>query len=113
MAKKKTRTVTRYVRRASRKARGFTIPIAAVLGFTPILADAWNNSRGTGGLETAARVVARNLTGYDPYSRTWSMAYLSRGLFPIILGVGVHRIVGSMLGVNRMLGQARVPFLRI
>jgi len=31
---------------------------------------------------------------------------------PILLGVGVHK-VASMTGVNRALGQSKIPFIRI
>ncbi|GAI32548.1 unnamed protein product, partial [marine sediment metagenome] len=55
----------------------------------------------------------RSLTGYNYETHSWHPTDMRYGLLPILLGMGVHKIVGSKLGVNRALGRAKVPFIRI
>jgi len=111
--KAKTKTITRYVKKATRRARRFTIPIAAVLGFAPSFSDAWANARGPGGVDLAARIFTRSFTAFDPLTGVWSISYLRRGLFPVLAGIAVHKFIGGSLGINRMLGSSGVPLIRL
>lgn len=101
-----------YRRAGSRRRRGFTLPIAAIAGFGPLLTNSWVQYK-LGGLTGATNEATRNLCGWDPVAREWKWDYMKRGTFPLILGLLAHRIIGGAFGVNRMLSQARVPFLRI
>ncbi len=113
MAKAKTRTVYRYKKaNPHRSKKRFTLPIAVLLGFAPSISYAWSNFRSTG-LEEGVRVFARSFTGYDPASGVWNWAHLNTGLFPVLMGLAVHKFVGGMLGVNRTLGSAGVPIIRL
>jgi hypothetical protein len=54
------------------------------------------------------------MIGINPYApdmkfEGWRLRY---GLLPVALGLGVHKIAGS-LGINRMLSQAGIPLIRI
>jgi hypothetical protein len=96
----------------SRKAKKVTIPLAIVAGFMPAAMDIKNNAanRGWGGafIHTTAA-----LTGYDTDSgrRGWYMAKAA-GLPSILIGFAAH-YVAVKLGINRALGRAGIPFIRI
>jgi len=38
---------------------------------------------------------------------------LIRNVLPPVMGLIVHKVVGGKLGLNRMLAQSNVPFIRI
>lgn len=101
MAKKK--------RRYSRK---MTIPISMVAGFTPLVASGvrgWKNEtfRGMG------KELLFALTGVDIDNEPhFNPSFMINGTIPIVMGMVVHKLAGS-LGINRALGRAGVPFLRI
>lgn len=101
---------------------GFKVPIAVVAGFIPGLTDAFGHGRpfNDGSGDSVSDVLIGSYTGYQtPGSRkysggkafsTWRLGY---GLYPLLAGFAVHKIVGGMLGVNRMLGAAKVPYIRL
>jgi hypothetical protein len=91
---------------------GMTLPVAALAGFIPLASNGYNAYK-TGGMRTAGYNVMANLSGYDFATGQWNFANLKGGLMPLMAGFIVHKIVGGMLGVNRMLSRARVPFIRI
>ena len=111
----RTRTIRRYrVARRSvrRKAKGMTIPVAALAGFIP-LAGVMVTSFKQGGATLAGNNLVSNLTGYDIPTKTWSFGYMEKGTIPIVAGLLAHKLIGQKLGVNRMLANAGVPFVRI
>ena len=88
-----------------------TIPIAVVGGAVagvvetiPYLMD--------GRFDMAGELLVRNYTGWSIKENKWYYPYAQRGLMPLLIGMIIH-VLASKLGVNRMLGRARVPFLRI
>jgi len=110
----KTRKITRYraAKRAIRhKAKGTTIPLAAIAGFFPLAAISAKAFK-EGGLEAVAPTMCSVLTGYEPRNKSFNVMYMKDGTFPILGGLLVHKLA-SKLGVNRMLAQAGVPLLRI
>jgi len=88
-----------------------TIPLAALIGFAPLTFTTVSAFK-TGGVEGAARVATASLTGYNTYSKTWEYQHMWNGLFPILIGLGVHKLA-SKVGINRALAGAGVPFIRI
>jgi len=100
MAKKK--------RRYSRKT---TIPIAltagAVAGF---IEPAKYLMKGE--TTSAFRQLTKNYTAIDPVEHYIATGDLKKGLYPLVIGMLVHK-GASMFGINRALGRARVPFIRI
>lgn len=112
MAKSKVRRV--YVRRPKGRGRGrggFTIPVAVLAGFGPMVADTIHGYQ-TGGLASASNDLLANVTGYDARAKAWSFGLLAKGMGPVVAGIMVHKLAGR-LGVNRALAKAGVPFLRI
>lgn len=105
------RTRRVYVRRARSHRRASTIPLAAVAGFGPLAFNFIGDAKNLG-LETAGRNIVQNLTGYNMADGVWSTSYLKNGAFPILAGFAVH-MIASKLGINRALGRARVPWLRV
>lgn len=102
MAKKSTK-------RRSRKS--FTLPVAAMIpiayvGYNAAL-YAINQSP-----QVALEKTTKWFTGYSLETGKWSWQNLKFGLFPIAGGLIVHK-VASKLGVNRMLGQAGIPWIRV
>lgn len=94
-----------------RSKGGFTVPVAVLAGFGPMATDVIHGFQ-TGGITSAANDLLANVTGYDARSKTWSFALLAKGMGPVLAGVMVHKLAGK-LGINRALGRAGVPFLRI
>lgn len=103
--------VTRPVHR--RKKTGFTLPLAAIAGFAPLVHTAYDEGWKIGGLEGVGNQVLYGMTGYAMYRREWNFDGLRRGLLPIIGGLLVHKYIGGKLGINRMLSRAGVPIIRI
>ncbi len=98
--------------RARRKNPGFTIPLATIGGFAPLVANVLGGLR-VGGAEKAMDNLCASLTGYSFSAQIWSPRYaLQWGIGPILLGTFVSKLA-SKLGVNRALGRAGVPFVRI
>lgn len=94
------------------KRGGFTLPVAAILGFVPLASNVIDQVR-YNGMPGVRDYVPRTLIPYDFVSKRWTTAYLGWGLYPIIGGMLVHKFIGGSLGINRMLARARVPFLRL
>jgi len=104
-------------RHHSRKS--FTLPLAVVGGFAPLVIGTvqhglWNGWVGSG--DTAMDYAMRALTGFDPnhlgYGGTWNPRNMLSGTIPIVAGIAVHKLA-SRLGINRALGQMRIPLIRI
>jgi hypothetical protein len=87
------------------------------MGFAPLVVTAVKDYRKSGA-EIAAKSVVCNLTGFDLNNQAgggWKpeLGMLSIGLGPIVAGLLLHKFVGGSLGVNRALGRANIPLLRI
>ena len=93
----------------------FTLPLAVVGGFLPIATFAYNQVK-SGGVSNL-QYVTKRLIPWDKDANggkgAFNTQYLGQGLYPIILGWLVHWLVGSKLGVNKMLTRAGVPLIRI
>ncbi len=99
-------------RKAQRRRGGFTLPLAMIAGFVPLGIHV-KEGFDVGGVTMAAKYATADLTGYNPVSGEWEWGYPKKyGWGPIAVGLIVHTLA-SKLGVNRALGRARVPFLRI
>lgn len=94
------------------RKRRFSLPLAAILGFAPLFANVWGHWK-IAGPQGATQEATRIMTGYDLLSGQWKLAYLSYGLFPALAGLLVHKFIGGSLGVNRMLGSAGIPVIRL
>ena len=100
-------------RKRGRRGHSMTIPLAPVLGLAAGLADPARIAM-EGDFPRAIAVATQHYTGYDPVGGTWSAEALKKGLLPLVIGMLVHKFVGGPpLNLNRMLGQAKVPFIRI
>lgn len=110
----KKRTVIRYrsVVKPHHKRKGFTLPVAVVAGLAVPAMDVWQNGLARGDFRNAAVCATAIMTGYNVDSKTWEIAYLRRGLLPVLAGFAAHKIA-SKLGINRAIAQAGVPFIRI
>jgi hypothetical protein len=108
----KTRTITRYVKvRSKRRHKSFTIPVGVVLGLVPLVNETIVGFKADG-VQGAGQNALAVMTGYYPKTKTWNGAWLKQGLMPLMLGFGVHWLASKM-GVNRALGRAGIPLLRI
>lgn len=99
-------------KKKAKKRRGFTLPVAALAGVGVAVGHVIGAVKSSG-LEKALRVqVPKSFLGYNPENGEWGAGYWSQGLGPMVLGFATH-FLASKLGVNRMLGQARVPIIRV
>ena len=107
----------RYFARSSRGKKQFTIPVAVVAGFAPLVMGTIDHVRWNGwsGADGGVDWAIRGMTGYSPnkaYGRTWEFKRLTAGALPILIGLITHKIAGR-LGINRMLASTGIPFIRI
>jgi hypothetical protein len=110
--KKGKRTMAKKKRRSSRK---FTLPLAPVAGLAAGLITPIQQAI-SGNYDNAFRSLVANYTGVENAGTSnakFAPKYLVRGLLPLVAGLVVHKVVGGMLGINRILGRAKVPVLRI
>lgn len=108
---KKRRSIRRSRERVRSKGK-MTIPLAVVLGFAPLVGNGINQVRANG-WGTGLKNSVSYLIPYNPTTGKFTAANLGGGLVPALAGVAVHKIVGGVLGVNRMLASHHIPFLRI
>lgn len=112
---KKVKTVARrrryFPRRFRRKAK-MTIPIAPVMG---LIATATNNgviqNAQAGNWNLVMDALKWNFTGIAP-DGSFNGAALIQNITPLAIGMGIH-IAASKLGVNRVMAQAKIPYIRI
>lgn len=114
---KKAGKVKRKVAKKKRRRGARTIPLAPVLGVVGgfIIPNKFGYSvvgrAMEGNWEAALHVALMNYTGFNPDDGSWNPMD-ARGLWTALGGFAVHKIA-SMLGVNRVLGRAKVPLIRI
>lgn len=94
-----------------RRRGGFKVSIAIVAGLLPGVSRLLYHTQ-AGGIQGLSTEAARIYTGYDPASGRWIPSLMWYGFLPLTLGVVIHK-VASKLGINRALGQAGIPFIRV
>lgn len=119
MAKAKTKRRRRsYFGRVRHYRRPHvTVPLAILLGMTPMVASAIDGFQVGGfsaqGLRIAANNVSQRLIGWDAVGRQFTPGMLKEGLFPLVGGVLAHKLLGGGLGINRFLARSGLPMVRI
>jgi len=108
---------TIYVKRAGRRAKHMTIPLAVLAGFTPIALDVLElplkNPGDIANWKEGANRLVMGFTSYDPRTKTFGhFDYLAKGLGLVLLGMAAHKVANKM-GVNRMLASTGIPLVRI
>lgn len=103
MAKRKTRTVTRYVsksrRRSSNGGGGTGLSVAIVAGMLPGVM--WTLEPATSG--NWPHAMERGLAAYTGYyipEKRFRLDLLARGLFPLAMGMLFHSLA-NRFGINR------------
>jgi hypothetical protein len=86
-----------------------TIPLAVVAGFVPVAVGVWNR-RASG--TAVADYLQAGFTGITPGTGQFNLGNLRLGLMPVFAGFICHTIA-SKLGINRAIGRAGIPFIRI
>lgn len=108
-----TKTIIRYrkpkVKR--RRSNGVKVPVALVAGFFPLLTEGIKGFNAEG-LTGMMKQTTYAMTGYHIDSNSWEFSRMKSGLFPILGGMVVHW-VAKTIGINRALGRAGVPLLRV
>ncbi|GAH92552.1 unnamed protein product [marine sediment metagenome] len=94
------------------RSSGIKIPLGIVAGFAPYVIDL-KKGYDADGFQGMGMYGIRSLTGYDYIGHEWHFADMSFGLFPILMGMGIHKFIGGTLGINRALGRAKIPLIRI
>ena len=120
--KRKTKKGSRKMAKktVSRKKRKFTVPGALVggvaLGFVIKPAPNWDSpyeAAKRGAFDIAIKNYATNMIGYrDDTGAIFDTKIGMKGLKALIGGFVIHK-VASVVGLNRALGRAGVPYLRI
>ena len=91
-----------------RRRKRYTIPLAVVGGMISVGVGVWDRrSSGT----AMANYLQQGFTGITP-GGGFNMGNFRLGLFPVMGGFIVHTLASKM-GVNRALGRAGLPVIRI
>lgn len=91
----------------------FTIPLAIVAGFAPAVLDVKNNAPALGWAGSALHTTA-GLIGYDTVGGSYvGWSQMSAAGTPAILAGFVAHWIAGKIGLNRALGRAGVPLIRI
>ena len=100
-------------RRTTHHKKKFTIPVAIVAGFLPMVMDI-NNTKDSMGIGGAiVHSAAGALIGYDTVGKRFNMNNWKAAGGPAIwIGFAAH-FAAQKFGVNRMLARAKIPFIRI
>jgi len=105
-----------------RSSGGFKIPVAPVVGLAAGIVTSqngepspWENilKGDEGSLRWAFNQLCERYTGYYPPEGNWKPWRMNAGITPLVVGMLVHKFIGGTLGVNRMLGRAKVPVFRL
>lgn len=109
----KTRKIVRYPRRKARRHHraGMTVPVAVLAGFGPLLMAGMEGYQ-YNGFSGVTKRLTLGLTGYNTEDHKWYPGEVLKVAAPIVGGILVHKLAGR-LGINRALGRAGVPFLRV
>lgn len=93
---------------------GMTIPLAVVAGFAPLaMGELGAVKRALAGdTAGAAQQAVIYATGYNTDTKSFHWPTFMGSYGPILAGMVLHKLAGRM-GVNRALGKAGVPFIRI
>ena len=93
-------------------ARKTVVPIGVIAGMLPGVARSFATFQSQGAQAGANEFMAI-YSGFDVNTRRFSVDNMRYGLVPLLAGLALSRIVGGMLGVNRILARSRIPLLRI
>jgi len=99
-------------KKKGRRKQAMTMPLAVVAGFVPPARIIFAESQGGRGVEGGAVAASRIFLGYDSNTAQWDFRQLQYGFGPILMGFAIHK-VAQMVGINRALAAARIPFIRI
>ncbi|GAH92926.1 unnamed protein product [marine sediment metagenome] len=99
-------------KRRRHHSNGIKIPLGIVAGFAPYVIDL-KKGYDADGFQGMGMYGIRSLTGYNYLEHDWRLADMRYGLLPILMGMGIHKFIGGSLGINRALGRAKVPLIRI
>jgi len=111
--KTKKRRKTKMGRRKGRRRYSMTIPLAPIVGLIAAPAVRESVTALMAGDIPRAMTSAGYLLGIDG-SGKFNFDLLMSNMGPIAAGLLVHKFVGGApLNMNRVLGRARVPFIRI
>jgi len=83
--------------------------MAVVAGFVSPAKEIWDRRSN---LTLVGDYLSRSFTGWDPITKSWNLANMRTGAFPVLGGFAVH-MIANRLGLNRVLARNGVPFLRI
>jgi hypothetical protein len=104
-----------FARRVGRRAKKTTVSLSVLAGFAPTAAFALEGFKlpgDEGGVVEAAHRVTMRLTGYEWKGGVWVASEMFKGIAPLLLGAGVHKLANKM-GINRMIANAGIPIFRI
>ena len=113
---KKSKGGRKVAKKKRRRRLSFTIPLAPVAGLAAGLAEPIQYLI-KGDTNNAINHLVYNYTGIPNAMQgggNWDPNGLKKGLLPLVIGLLIHKLVGGPpLNLNRALGRARVPLIRI
>lgn len=108
----RTRGIRSMAKKKGKRRYKMTIPIAPVIGLGVGMMPAIDHLL-KGDITNFFHRLSENYVGWNPGNNRFEIEGLKRGILPLVVGLLVHKFVGGSLGLNRMLGRAKVPLLRL
>jgi len=112
LAKRRYSRARRYYARLKGRAKKMTIPIGPVAGILGAPAVGYAIGDIMRGDVNQALNNVKSIVGITP-SGTFDLGLVKVNMTPVIVGLLAHKFIGGTLGVNRALGAAHVPLIRI
>lgn len=94
-----------------RRSGGMKIPLLLVAGLSVGVGNTLSDIQ-TYGLANGTKLMSRHWLGYDHVSGRFIPSLMKGGTYPLIVGAVLSKIA-SALGINKMLGRAKIPFIRL
>lgn len=109
-----TKTVVRYRNKTKKRIRRrakTTIPVLLAAPVALPMVDWVQQSMSIGpGMATNNLVAA--FTGYNSYQKNFDAKRIKKTYTPILVGWAGHK-VANILGINRLLSRAKIPYIRL
>lgn len=103
--------------KAKRRRLPQTVPVATVLGLVPGFLFPFGKSHfdraQQGDWQGIADSTLAAYTGFSFVQGNWDANRLAQGFLPAAVGSLVSLVLGKMLGINRRLARARIPYFRL
>lgn len=110
-AKTKIRYRTRPKAKIRRRSKT-TIPLLLAAPVAMPMVDWAKQAMGSEGPAMATNNLVASFTGYNNYQKNFDSSRIRKTYTPILIGWLGHKLANA-IGINRLLGRAKIPYIRL